>query len=103
MTELLKKLAEKLGLCTSYSYTCKGVKCKDVSDELLSFFIESLGYGAKSEAEVIKSLETLDKRRWQRALEAIYVVDTDNVEFDVVLSKSEASDDIVVSYAKEGK
>lgn len=102
MSELLKTLAGKLGLCTSYTYTCKGEKTKEVSDELLSFFIESLGYGARNEEEIKKSLETLDKRRWQRALEAVYVVDVDNIELEVVVSKEEMEGEISVLYAKEG-
>lgn len=103
MSELLTKLAEKLNICTSFTYGCGTVKTVTVSDDLLRFFVESFGYGAKDDKDVQKSLDRLEKRRWQRALEAIYVVNTDNKVLDIVLTEDEAKGKINVTYAKEGK
>jgi hypothetical protein len=44
MAELIKQLAEKLNISTSYSYFAgSGEKQCEVSDELLSFLIEDMG------------------------------------------------------------
>ena len=79
LSQLLNSLAGKLGIATEYTYGCGGdVKHCHVSDDLVRFFIESLGYGAKDDNEVQKSLDIIAKKRWQRALEAIYVVNRKN-------------------------
>ncbi len=103
MSELLKKLADKLNICTSFTYGCGTIKTTEVSDEQLRFFIESLGYDAKNDDDICRSLERLEKKRWQQALEAIYVVTEDDKAFDVVLTEEEAKGNISVSYAKEGE
>ncbi len=103
MSELLKKLADKLNICTSFTFSCGATKTCEVSDEQLRFFIENFGYGAKNDEEVQKSLERLEKRRWQQAMEVIYVVTEDDKSFDIVLKEDEAKGDISVSYAKEGE
>lgn len=103
MTELLKKLADKLGINTSYVFSSAGVQKESfASDELLRFFIENMGYKAKTENDILKSLERLEKKRWQRALEAIYVCMSGDVSFDLVVKKDEANADIKVEYALEG-
>jgi len=103
MTELIKQLAERLNISTSYSYFAGGkFKQCEASDELLSFLIEDMGYSAKNEAAIKKSFERLDKLRWQRAMEAIYVCQVDNISFDVVLKDSEAKGNIDILIAKEG-
>lgn len=104
MSLLLNSLADKLGIATEYTFGCGGdVKHCNVKEELIRFFVESLGYGAKDDVEIQKSLDLIEKKRWQRALEAIYVVNVDKISFDLVISCEEAEQDIVVSYAKEGK
>ena len=104
MSQLLNSLADKLGIATEYTFGCGGdVKHCSVNEDLVRFFVESLGYGAKDDVEVQKSLDILEKKRWQRALEAIYVVNIDKVNFDIVVSNEEAENQMVVSYAKEGK
>lgn len=102
MSELLKKLADKLNICTSFTYGCGTIKTSVVSDEQLRFFIENFGYSAKNDEEIKKSLERIEKKRWQRALEAIYVVQEDEKSFDIVLPETEAKGEILVRYAVEG-
>lgn len=101
MSELLENLAGKLGISASFTYGGTVLKTSVASDELLRFFIESLGYSAKDDLEIQHSLERIEKKRWQRALEAIYVVVQDNLLFDLVLSKKELQDGITVLVATE--
>ena len=103
MSDLLHQLAEKLGISTSFTYGGGVIKTSVVSDDLLRFFIESLGYGAKNEAEMQRSLERLEKKRWQRAMEAIYVVTNDNPIMDIVLPQKEVEGGIEVYVAPEGQ
>ena len=103
MSELLKKLADKLNICTTFTYGCGTIKTTVVSDEQLRFFIESFGYDAKNDEEIQRSLDRLEKKRWQKALDAIYVVTEDDKTFDVVLSEEEAKGHLSIAYAQEGK
>lgn len=103
MSDLLHQLAEKLGVSTSFTYGGGVINTSVVSDDLLRFFIESLGYGAKNEAEMQRSLERLEKKRWQRAMEAIYVVTNDNPIMDIVLPQKEVEGGIEVYVAPEGQ
>lgn len=98
----LKKLAEKLNISTNFTYGCGDVTEVEVSDEMLKFFIKSFGYDANDDKDVKRSLERLDKKRLQRVLEAIYVVNDDNKLFDVVITKQEFEAGIEVSLALEG-
>lgn len=103
MSSLLKQLAEKLHISTSYQYFCGGgYKQCEVSDGLLKFLIEDMGYGAKDDAAVQKSLLWIEKKRWQRAMEAIYVFEEDKRLFDIVLTQEEFDGDIYVQIAPEG-
>ncbi len=103
MSELLKKLADKLNICTIFTYGCGTIKTTVVSDEQLRFFIESFGYDAKNDDEIQRSLDRIEKKRWQQAMDAIYVVTVDDKAFDIVLSEEEAKGNVTVSYALEGK
>ena len=62
-----------------------------------------MGYSAKTDADIDKSIERHDKKRWQRATEAIYVCKEGEVSFDIVLKSDEAKQPIEVFYAPEGK
>ena len=56
MSQLLNSLADKLGIATEYTFGCGGdVKHCSVNEDLVRFFVESLGYGAKDDVEVQKS------------------------------------------------
>ena len=92
MSEMLKTLAQKLNIATTFSYN-GGSKIVDVTDDMLKFFIENFGYKAKTDEDIRRSLERIEKKRWQRALEAIYVVNTDKVNFDIVVSTEEAENE----------
>lgn len=104
MSDLLAQLAEKLNISTHYSYFCAGKMQECVAtNELLKFLIKNVGYKADSDEDILKSLDRLEKKRWQRALEAIYVRICDDVKFDVVLKKDEANAGIEVYIAQEGE
>lgn len=104
MSELIKTLAEKLSISTTYTYMAGGgVKECTASDDLLRFLIEDMGYSAKSDEDIEKSLERLEKRRWQRAMEAVYVCRVSKLSFDVVLREEETQSRIQVFFAKEGQ
>ncbi len=102
MTSLLKELAEKLNISTCFSYGSGELKTVNVGDDELRFFIENMRYKAKNEDEVKHSLERLDKKRWQRAMEAIYVVNQNDKTFDLVLNENELEDGFEVCVALEG-
>ena len=103
MSDNLKILAEKLNISLDFTFPCGGgVKHCQASDELLKFFINSMGYNANSDANIEKSIARLDKKRWQQVLEPIYVVNVNNICFDLVLNKNENIDDVEVFYVKEG-
>lgn len=104
MAEQLKILADKLNINTEYDYFCGGKKVHcQASDSLLKYLIEDFGYAAKTEADIKKSVERIDKRRWQRAMEAIYVFDKEHRVFDLVLKEEEFAGDIVVYCVKDGQ
>lgn len=100
MSELLHKLASALNISTRFTYSSGGVeKAVDVSDDVLKFFIKNMGYNATDDAAVEASLAKLSKKRWQRVMEAIYVVEEDDKFFDIVLKQDESVEFFI---AKEG-
>ncbi len=102
MSENLDVLAEKLGVCTRFTYSRYGsVKTHKVSDDLVRFLIESLGYHARNDEDVRKSLERIEKKRWQYALDVVYVRRTDNKYIDIVLTEKEAESGVLFFYAPE--
>ncbi len=102
MSELLRKLADKLGVSTSFTFGCGTIKTSEVKDDVLRFFIESLGYDAQNDEAIAKSLERFEKKRWQRAMEAVYVTTVERKEFDIALPDGETKDGFEVLYAPEG-
>lgn len=103
MSELIKQLAEKLDISTAYTYFLGGdFKTCEASDELLSFLIENMGYSAKNDEDIKKSMEKIEKKRWQRAFESIYVCQTRELIFDIVLKQNEADNNVEFKIAKEG-
>lgn len=104
MSEALNRLADALRISTKYSYFCEGkVQNCVADDELLKFLIEDMGYKAGTEEEIKKSLQRLEKKRWQRALEPIYVCQVDDVKFDVILDGKESAKGVTFYIAKEGQ
>ncbi len=100
MNEKIKELADRLGICTFYTDAGLNTNEHNVSEETVRFFAEELGYKASTDAEVEHSLSALDKRRWQSALESIYVV-KDKKIFDVVLSAEEAEGSLQLKLSKQ--
>lgn len=88
MQENLQRLADALGIVTHYSDA--GLNRKDyyTSDEVVNFFVKTFGYKSGNEAEIAESLEKISRRRWQTALENIYVVEQGHISFDIVLPVS---------------
>ena len=85
MDDQLKKLAQKLGIATEFSDAGMVKKEYVVDEKIIRFFAQKLGYKANTTADVTKSLEKFDRKRWHRSLEAVYVCEQDNIEFDVVI------------------
>lgn len=85
MQPSLQKLADALGIVTKY--TDAGLNRKDylTPEHIVKFFAEGFGYKTGSEAEIASSLEKLSRRRWQKAVEGIYVSEQKKVKFDIVL------------------
>ncbi|MBR5599532.1 MAG: 4-alpha-glucanotransferase [Alphaproteobacteria bacterium] len=102
MSELLKELASKLNIATNFTYA-GGSKEAVVSDEVLKFFIESFGYKASNNGDIVKSLERVAKLRWQRAMEACYIVNEDDKKFSLVINEEEENGDIEVLVSVEGR
>ncbi|MBR1606011.1 MAG: 4-alpha-glucanotransferase [Alphaproteobacteria bacterium] len=86
MSELLHQLADKLGIATSFRDGGLIPKEYKVEDKIIRFFADKLGYKAGSDDEIKKSLEDFDKRRWQKTLASINVVECDDIWFDAVVS-----------------
>ncbi len=93
----IKLLAEKLGISTHFSDAGKNRKEYDVSEKLLVFMAEKMGYKASTPEEIESSIEAVDKRRWQQSLEKIYVVEQGDVRFDLVVPADYASEDFALN------
>ena len=85
MDEKLRELADRLGIATAYTDCGLKAACHEVSDETVRFFAGVLGYKAGSGEEIARSLRALDNRRWQTALEPVYVIPRSRKVFDVVV------------------
>ena len=90
MEEMLQKLADKLGIVTKFSDAGMSKKDYEISEGVIRFIAERLGYKAGNRGEVEKSLADFDKRRWQQTLENIYVVEQGKLHFDAVIPADQA-------------
>ncbi len=88
MNGLLYQLADKIGVATSFRDGGLIPKEYKVEDKIIRFFIEKLGYKAGNEEEIKKSLADYDKRRWQKTLESINVVEYKDIWFDAVVAST---------------
>ena len=79
MNGKLKNLADKLGILTEYYDAGQNRKKYEISDEVVKFFVEKLGYDASTDEAIEKSLARFENRRWQETLEPVYVVEQNNV------------------------
>lgn len=89
---MLSKLAYALGIATKFSDAGLVNKEYDVNEDIIKFFVNKFGYKADSEADIKKSLEDFANRRWQRTLESIYIVNSPDLKFDVVIPKTNEND-----------
>ena len=89
MSELLTELAEKLGIKTSFTYGNGNLKTCYASDSVLRCLIKDLGYNATDDKQIENSLTRIEKKRWQSAMEPIYVVQQGKIFLDVVLTEKE--------------
>ena len=101
MEEKLQKLADRLGICTFYTDAGLNVKEHYTGEETVRFFAEELGFKAETDEQITRSLRTLENRRWQSALEPIYVVLQNKKMFDVILSEEEAEGALQLSLSKQ--
>ena len=85
MQDNLQQLADKLGILTKFSDA--GICKKDYypPESVIRFFAESFGYKAGSDAEINASLEKIGRKRWQKALENIYVCEQGSIRLDIVV------------------
>ena len=97
MDEKLRELADRLGIATAYTDCGLKAACHEVSDETVRFFAGVLGYKAGSGEEIARSLRALDNRRWQTALEPVYVIPRSRKVFDVVVPENEIEGDFGLS------
>jgi len=97
----LEKLASKLKIATSY--TDGGLKRKEysVSDKVIKFFVQALGYKAGNEKQIKDSIAEVENKRWRQALEPIYVCNQNNLIIDVV--SPDLSDIKISAKDKSGK
>ena len=86
MNEKLHELADKLGI--AFSFSDAGLKKQNytVDEKVVRFFAKAMGYAADTDKQSGASLDKLEKRRWQSALQPVYVCRRDNIIIDVVAS-----------------
>ena len=84
VSEKLQHLADKLGIMTEYYDAGQNRKKYEISEDVIKFFVEKLGYSAKDDVAIDRSLEAFENRRWQQALEPVYVVEQKDKIFDIV-------------------
>lgn len=90
MQESWDLLLQKLGIAKTFYDAAQNQKQYNVDDEVLRKMVNYLGYPLKDIADSAALLEKIENRRWQYALEPVYVVRQNNKSFDVVLKETEA-------------
>lgn len=92
MTSSLQKLADTIGILTSYTDACN--QEHEIEDNVIRLLAEKLGYKAGNEEEIARSIELYHKKRWQKTLESISVVEQKDIWFDVVLPENHDTSDL---------
>lgn len=84
MEQNLQRLADALGIATSFSDA--GLKRRDyaVSDKTIRFFASALGYPADTAKQAENSYHRLQEKRWRQMLAPVYVCPQNNIVIDVV-------------------
>ncbi len=82
-------LLQKLGIAKTFYDAAQNQKQYNVDDEVLLKMVNYLGYPLKDIADSAELLEKIENRRWQYALEPIYVVRQNDKSFDAVLKEED--------------
>ena len=96
MTPSLKKLADTIGILTSYSDGSTPPIEHKIDENTIRLLAEKLGYKAGSEEEIQHSIENYCKKRWQKTLDSIYVVEQKDVWFDVIVPENYDTSDFAI-------
>lgn len=83
------ELLQKIGIAKTFSDAAQNHKTYVVDDETLQQMINFLGFPLKDITQSEQLLQKIENKRWQSALEAIYVVRSGHKIFDIVLKSSE--------------
>lgn len=102
MEDNLRLLADKLGIVTKFSDAGLIRKEYDVSEDVIQFIAQKLGYESYVGTELPDSLQMLADRRWKYALEKIYVVEKDDLHFDIVIPSSQTQADLDLMITQQG-
>ena len=92
MTSSLQKLADTIGILTSYTDACN--QEHEIEDNVIRLLAEKLGYKAGNEEEIARSIELYHKKRSQKTLESISVDEQKDIWFDVVLPENHDTSDL---------
>lgn len=104
MEENLRRLAEKLGLATSFSDAGLVKRDYEVNEETIRFIAGCLGYEADTDEQIQNSLKEFERHRWLKTLESIYVVEEGDVVFQVVVPATDinAAFDLIAAPENSG-
>jgi hypothetical protein len=83
------ELLQKIGIAKTFSDAAQNHKTYSVDDETLRQMINCLGFSLKDIADSEQLLQKIKNKRWQYALEPIYVVRRQHKVFDIVLKSAE--------------
>ena len=102
MDAKLQKLAEQIGVATSFSDSGAQKKVYHVNEDVVRFFCGELGFPARNEEEVEKSLKAFEDKFWKQPFENMVVMRQDKPEVLFALPARYTADDISVDlYEKE--
>lgn len=90
MTNCFSELCGRLGLAQKFYDAAQNHKEYVVQDSVLLNMINYLGFKIKDKSDSAALLEKIENKRWQYAMEAIYVCRQNHLVFDVVVSAAEA-------------
>jgi len=102
MNPSLQKLADTLGILTSYSDGGTPPIEHHIDENTIRLLAEKLGYKAGNEDEIQHSIDIHNKKRWQKTLDSIYVVEQKDVWFDIILPENYDTSDFVVNLRYQG-
>ena len=102
MSPNLKKLADTLGILTSYTDGSTPPIEHQIDENTIRLLVEKLGYKAGNEDEITHSIEAHNKKRWQKTLDSIYVVEQKDVWFDIILPENYDTSDFELNLRYQG-